>query len=127
MRAVVYDRYGPPDVLRIAQVARPEPRADELLIRVHAAAGTPADCATRDANRKGGLFISVIGRLISGLYRPRQPILGSEFAGTIEAVGPDAREFAVGDAVFGNTGFRFGAHAEYLCVSESARVAAKPN
>src|SRR5262249_2177614 len=117
----------PPDVLRIAQVARPEPRADELLIRVHAAAVTRADCATRDANRKSGLFISVISRLISGLYRPRQPTLGSEFAGTIEALGPDAREFAVGDAIFGNTGFHFGAHAEYLCVSESARVAGKPN
>ncbi len=126
MRAVVYDRYGPPVVLRIAQVARPEPKADEILIRVHAAAVTRADCATRDANRKSGVFISIISRLISGLRGPRQPILGSEFAGTIEALGPDAREFAVGDAVFGNTGFRFGAHAEYLCMSESARVAAKP-
>jgi len=126
MKAVVYDRYGPPDVLRIAQVARPEPKADEILIRVHAAAVTRADCATRDANRKSGLGISIISRLISGLRRPRQPILGSEFAGTIEALGPGAREFTVGDAVFGNTGFRFGAHAEYLCVSESARVAVKP-
>src|SRR5215813_3023556 len=126
MKAVVYDRYGPPDVLRIAQVARPEPKADEILIRVHAAAVTRADCATRDANRKSGLGISIISRLISGLRRPRQPILGSEFAGTIEVLGPGVREFTVGDAVFGNTGFRFGAHAEYLCVSESARVAVKP-
>jgi len=126
MKAVVYDRYGPAEVLRIAQVARPEPQADEILIKVRAAAVTRADCATRDANRKSGLFVSVISRLISGLRRPRQPILGTEFAGTIEALGPSAGEFAVGDAVFGSTGFRFGAHAEFVCMSESARVAVKP-
>jgi NADPH:quinone reductase-like Zn-dependent oxidoreductase len=126
MKAVVYNRYGPPELLHIVDVARPEPKADELLIRVHAAAVTRADCATRAANRNSGLFISIISRLVSGLRRPRQPILGSEFAGTIEALGPNATEFAVGDAVFGNTGFGFGAHAEYLCVSESARVAVKP-
>jgi NADPH:quinone reductase-like Zn-dependent oxidoreductase len=126
MKAVVYERYGPPEVLRIAQVPRPEPTADELLIKVHAAAVTRADCATRDANRNGGLLVSIISRLISGPRRPRQPVLGSEFAGTVEALGPRAREFAVGDAVFGSTGFGFGAHAEYLCLSESARVAAKP-
>jgi NADPH:quinone reductase-like Zn-dependent oxidoreductase len=126
MKAVVYDRYGPPEVLRIAQVPRPEPGVGEILIRVHAAAVTRADCATRNANRKSGLFISIISRLISGLGRPRQPILGSEFAGTVEAVGPRAREFAVGDAVFGHTGFHFGAHAEYVCMSESARVALMP-
>jgi NADPH:quinone reductase-like Zn-dependent oxidoreductase len=126
MKAVVYNRYGPPEVLRIAQVSRPEPTADEILIKVHAAAVTRADCATRDANRSSGLFISIISRLISGLRQPRQPILGSEFAGTIEALGPLAREFAVGDPVFGSTGFHFAAHAEYLCMSESARVAVMP-
>jgi NADPH:quinone reductase-like Zn-dependent oxidoreductase len=126
MQAIVYTRYGPPEVLRIAQVPPPRPRADQLLVRVHAAAVTRADCATRAANRNSGLVISLISRLVSGLARPRQPILGSEFAGTIEALGPDASEFAVGAAVFGNTGFRFGAHAQYLCVSELARVAVKP-
>src|SRR5262252_2216824 len=126
MQAIVYQRYGPPQVLRLAQVRRPEPTADQLLIRVHAAAVTRADCATRAANRNAGVFVSLISRLVSGLARPRQPILGSDFAGTVEALGPDAREFAVGDAVFGHTGFSFGAHAEYLCMSESTRVAVKP-
>jgi NADPH:quinone reductase-like Zn-dependent oxidoreductase len=126
MQAIVYYRYGPPEVLRIAQVRRPEATADQILIRVHAAAVSRADCATRAANRNAGVFISLISRLVSGLAHPRQPILGSDFAGTVEALGPDAREFAVGDAVFGNTGFSFGAHAEYLCMSESGRVALKP-
>jgi NADPH:quinone reductase-like Zn-dependent oxidoreductase len=126
MRAIVYQRYGPPEVLRFANVRRPRPSADQLLIRVHAAAVTRADCATRAANRDAGVLVSLISRLVSGLARPRQPILGSDFAGTVEALGPAAREFAVGDAVFGTTGFGFGAHAEYLCISESARVAAKP-
>jgi NADPH:quinone reductase-like Zn-dependent oxidoreductase len=126
MQAIVYQRYGPPQVLHLAQVPRPAPKADEILIKVHAAAVTRADCATRAANRNAGLLISFISRLVSGLARPRQPILGSDFAGTVEALGPDTREFAVGDAVFGHTGFSFGAHAEYLCMSESARVAIKP-
>ena len=126
MKAVLYERYGPSDVLRIAQVERPEPKPHEVLIKVHAAAVTRADCATRDANRNGGPLISIISRLISGLRRPRQPILGSEFAGTIEALGPGASEFAVGDAVFGSSGFRFGAHADFLCLTESARIARKP-
>jgi NADPH:quinone reductase-like Zn-dependent oxidoreductase len=97
-----------------------------ILIRVHGAAVTRADCATRAANRNSGMFISFISRLVSGLRRPRQPILGSDFAGTIEALGPDARGFALGDAVFGHTGFGFGAHAECLCMSESAIVVGKP-
>jgi NADPH:quinone reductase-like Zn-dependent oxidoreductase len=126
MKAIVYERYGPPEVLRLAQVPPPRPTADQLLIRVRAAAVSRADCATRAANRNAGIFISFISRLVSGLARPRQPILGSDFAGTVEARGPAAREFVIGDAVFGHTGFAFGAHAEYLCVSESGRIAGKP-
>src|SRR5262245_42968526 len=113
MRAVVYHRYGPPDVLRIAEVPRPEPRADEVLIKVHAAAVTRADCATRDANRNGGIGVSIVSRLVSGLVRPRQPILGSDFAGTVTAVGSAVRRFRVGDEVFGSSGFQFGAHADF--------------
>lgn len=109
MRAVVYDKYGPPDVLRLEDVERLAPRDDEVLIKIHATAVTRADCATREANRRSGLLVMFISRLISGLRRPKQRILGSELAGEVEAVGAAVTEFAVGDRVFGSTGFRFGA------------------
>ena len=126
MRAVVYDRYGSPDVLRLEDVERPVPDEDEVLVRIHAAAVTRSDCATRDANRGSGLAVMMLSRLISGIRRPKQRILGSELAGEVEAVGGAVSEFAVGDQVFGSSGFRFGAHAEFICVRESARIAHLP-
>jgi NADPH:quinone reductase-like Zn-dependent oxidoreductase len=126
VKAVVYDRYGPPDVLRIEEVEQPVPRDDEVLVRVRATAVTRADCATREANRRSGLAIQLISRLISGLRRPKQRILGTEFAGEVAAVGAAVSGFAVGDRVFGSSGFRFGAHAEFICVRESARIAQMP-
>jgi len=126
MQAVVYDWYGPPDVLRLEDVERPVPLADEILVKIHATAVTRADCATREANRRSGLLVSMISRLISGARRPKQRILGSELAGEVEAVGAAVTEFAVGDQVFGSTGFRFGTYAEFTCVRESARIAPMP-
>ena len=126
MRAVVYDRYGPPDVLRIEDVERPVPKEDEVLVKIHATAVTRADCATREANRRSGPAIALMSRLISGIRRPKQRILGSELAGEIEAVGARVSEFAVGDRVFGTSGFRFGAYAEFICMRESARLADRP-
>jgi len=117
MKAILYDRYGSPDVLHIEEVAKPEPKEDEVLVKVHAVAVTRADCATRDANRKGGALVTVISRLVSGVRRPRQPILGSEFAGVVEATG---------ERVFGSTGFRFGAYAEYLTAKQSSRISTMP-
>src|SRR6266550_5723974 len=76
MKAVVYDRYGPREVLHIEEVERPVPKDDELLVRVRATAVTRADCATREANRRSGLAIAVMSRLVSGIRRPRQRILG---------------------------------------------------
>jgi NADPH:quinone reductase-like Zn-dependent oxidoreductase len=127
MRAVVYDRYGPPDVLRLADVEQPVPKEDEVLIRIRATTVTRADCATRAANRRSGLAVMLLSRLISGFRRPRQRILGTELAGEVEAVGPAVTEFAVGDRVFGSSGFRFGAHAEFICMRESARIAHMPD
>ena len=126
MRAVVYDRYGPPDVLRLEDVERPVPKEDEVLVEIRAAAVTRADCATREANRRSGLAVTLLSRSISGLRRPRQRVLGSELAGVVEAVGAAVTEFAVGDHVFASTGFRFGAHAEFVCLPESARIAHMP-
>jgi NADPH:quinone reductase-like Zn-dependent oxidoreductase len=126
MKAVVYDRYGSPDVLRLDDVERPVPKEDEVLVKIRAVAVTRADCATREANRRSGLAVSIISRLISGFRRPKQRILGTEFAGEVAVVGPAVKEFAVGDNVFGTTGFRFGAYAEFVCIRESARIAHKP-
>ena len=123
MQAVVYDRYGPPDVLRLVEVDRPVPKDDEILVRVGATAVTRADCATREANRRSGPAVSLLSRSISGIRRPRQPILGSEFAGVIDSVGRAVTSHVAGDRVFGTTGFMFGAYAEYVCLAESARIA----
>ncbi len=126
MRAVVYDRYGVPDVLRLEDVERPVPKEDEVLVKIHATTVNRLDCATREANRRSGLAVTLLSRFISGIRRPKQRILGSELAGVVEAVGAEVPEFAVGDHVFGTTGLRFGAHAEFICMRQSARIAHMP-
>jgi NADPH:quinone reductase-like Zn-dependent oxidoreductase len=126
MKAVVYDRYGPPDVLRLEDVERPVPKEDEVLVRVRATTVNRSDVHTREANQSSGLAMTLLSRSISGLRGPRQRILGTEFAGEVIAVGPAVTEFAIGDRVFGSSGFRFGAHAEFMCVRESARIAQMP-
>jgi NADPH:quinone reductase-like Zn-dependent oxidoreductase len=116
MKAVVHDRYGPPEVLRIEDVDRPVPEKDQVLVKVHATTVTRTDTGLRSAE----YFIS---RFVTGLLRPRNPIPGTEFAGVVEAVGPAVTEFEVGDEVFG---VKSGAHAEFVCVRESGPVAHKP-
>ena len=117
MRAVVYDEYGSPDVLRLAEVERPEPKEDEVLVKIHATTVNQTDCGWRSAK-------PFIVRYFIGLRRPKRRILGMELAGEVEAVGAAVTEFAVGDEVFGVGGF--GAHAEFACKRESASIAAKP-
>jgi NADPH:quinone reductase-like Zn-dependent oxidoreductase len=118
MRAVVHDRYGPPDVLRLEQVDRPVPKNDEVLVRIHAATVNRTDTGFRSAE-------FVVARVFTGLLRPRRKILGSEFAGEVEAVGADVTGFAVGDRVFG-VNARGGAHAEFISMRESAPLAHMP-
>src|SRR5438874_9608435 len=126
MRAVVFNRYGGPEVLHIEEVEKPLPRDDEVLVRIYAVAVTRADCATRQANRHSGRGFELVSRAIFGLRRPRQPILGGDFSGVVEAVGPAVKELAAGDEVFGSTGFRFGAYAEFISRRESSRMKLKP-
>jgi NADPH:quinone reductase-like Zn-dependent oxidoreductase len=126
VKAAVYDHYGPPDVLRVAEVDRPAPKDDEVLVKIHAATVNRSDAHTREANRSNGPLVMFISRMVSGWGRPRQRILGTELAGEVVAVGASVRKFAVGDEVFANTGFRFGAHAEYATVPENGRIALKP-
>jgi NADPH:quinone reductase-like Zn-dependent oxidoreductase len=120
MRAVVYERYGPPEVLRLAEVPRPVPRDDEVLIKVHAAAVNRTDTGLRSAE----YFIS---RFLTGLFRPRHTIPGTELAGEVVAAGPAVTEFRVGDHVFGVSSKTAGAHAEFVCLPESAPLAHKPD
>ena len=126
MRAVVYERYGPPEVLRLEDVERPIPADGEVLVKVHATTVNRFDTATRDANRRSGLAISLMSRLVSGVRRPRHRILGTEFAGEVEAVGVAVTEFAIGDKVFGTSGLAFGAHAEFIAMPASGRIARMP-
>ena len=121
-----YDNYGPPDVLRIENVDQPAPKVDEVLVKIHATTVNRMDVHTREANRRGGLAVTVLSRLVSGIRAPRRRILGSEFAGEVAALGAAVTEFAVGDRVFGSTGLGFGAHAEFICMPESARIAKMP-
>ena len=118
MRAVVHDRYGPPEVLRLEDVEQPVPREDEVLVRVHATTVNRTDCGLRSAEY-------VISRFVTGLRRPSNTILGMELAGEVEAVGAAVTEFEVGDHVFGGKGF--GAHAEFVCIQESAPLAHMPD
>jgi NADPH:quinone reductase-like Zn-dependent oxidoreductase len=119
MRAVVFDRYGPPEVLRLEEVERPMPRGDEVLIKVHASTVNRTDTGLRSAE----YFIS---RFLTGLVRPKRRIPGTELAGELEAVGPAVTEFKVGDHVFGVSAKTAGAHAEFICLPENAPLAHKP-
>jgi NADPH:quinone reductase-like Zn-dependent oxidoreductase len=121
MRAVVYDRYGPPEVQQLEDVARPVPKADEVLVKIHATTVTRTDCGLR----AGKPFVV---RLFFGIRRPKQRILGTELAGEVQAIGATVSEFAVGDQVFGSTkAFMSGAHAEFVCIQEDGPIAQKPS
>jgi NADPH:quinone reductase-like Zn-dependent oxidoreductase len=117
MRAVVFDEYGPPEVLRVEEVERPAPKDDEVLVKVHATTVTRTDCGWRGADP----FFS---RVFTGIRRPKFRTPGMEMAGEIEEIGSAVTEFAVGEEVFGVKGF--GANAEFVCMRESGALAHKP-
>jgi len=117
MRAAVRDRYGPPEVVRVVEVEKPAVKDHDVLVRVHATTVNRTDCGLRAAK-------PWIYRLFLGLRRPRRTILGTEFAGEVEAVGDGVTAFKVGDRVFGFSGTAFGAHAEYLALPEDESMMA---
>ena len=119
MQAIVHDVYGPPEVLRLDEVERPTPAADELLVRVHAATVNRTDCGFRSGRP---LFV----RFVSGVRRPKHRVLGTEYAGVVEAVGPAVTRFSVGDRVLGVHANRFGTHAEFVAVREGSPIAPMP-
>ena len=125
MRAITYAQYGPPDVLRLADVARPVPKDDEVLIHVRAAEATKSDCEMRSFNFSVDWFWLPL-RIALGVRRPKRQILGSYVAGEIESVGKDVRQFAPGDQVFACAKLRLGGYGEYVALPASFTIVPKP-
>lgn len=107
----MYERYGPPDVLQLKEVEKPTLKDNEVLIKIHSTTVTAGDWRVRSLNVPVGF--GLIARLVLGVSRPKQPILGTELAGEIESVGKDVSKFKVGDPVFAFSGTSMGCHAEY--------------
>jgi len=119
MKAAVHTSYGPPNVVRIAEVEKPAAKDNQVLVKVHATTVNRTDSGLRAAK-------PFVNRFFTGLTRPRVTVLGSEFAGEVEAVGSGVTTFEVGDRVFGYNGTRFGAHAEYVAMPEDGSLATMP-
>jgi len=119
MKAAIHTRYGPPEVLQLAEVPKPTPKENEVLIKVYATTVNRTDCGFRSAE----YFIS---RFFSGLFKPKNQILGNEFAGVIEAIGKDVTNFKVGDKVFGYNDVTFGANAEFMIMPANGAMSTIP-
>jgi NADPH:quinone reductase-like Zn-dependent oxidoreductase len=125
MKAIVYTKYGSPDVLQVKEVEKPTPEDDEVLIKVHAAEVTKADCEMRSFNFQVKWFWLPL-RVVLGLIKPKKQVLGGYFAGEVESVGKDVSKFKKRDQVFGTTKLRLGAYGEYVCLPASYTLAPKP-
>lgn len=119
MKAALHFKYGPPEVVQVMDIPKPEPKENELLIKVFASTVNRTDCGFRSAE----YFVS---RFFSGLFKPNNKILGSDFAGVVEATGKSVTAFKIGDKVFGFNDVTFGGHAEYLVIKETASIATIP-
>jgi len=124
VRAAVYHRFGGPEVMQVEEVPKPEPKPGEVLIRVRATTVSMADYRMRSRDLPKGL--GFLAPLMLGVFAPRQPVLGMDLAGTIEAVGAGVMRFKPGDEVIAMPGPEFGAHAEYKVMPETGALALKP-
>lgn len=120
MKAAINTKYGPPEVVQLMEIEKPVPKDNEILIKIHATTVNRTDCGFRSAE----YFIS---RFFSGLFKPKNKILGNEFSGTIEKIGKNVSTFTVGDKVFGYNDKTFGSHAEYMTLPENAAVTTMPS
>lgn len=124
MKAAVYHRYGPPNVVALVEVPQPVPAQNEVLIRIHATTVSTGDWRARSLEMPAGF--NLLGRLVFGLFGPRRPVLGAELSGVVDAVGHSVTKFRVGDEVFAFPGEAFGCHAEYRTMDEDGPIASKP-
>ena len=119
MKASLNTTYGPPEVLKITEVEKPQAKDNEVLIKIHATTVNRTDTGFRNPEY-------FLVRIFGGFFKPRNKILGTEFSGEVESIGKNARLFKPGDQVFGLNTFTFGTHAEYICVNENKSIALKP-
>lgn len=121
MKAVIYQKYGSPEVLQLVEIAKPIPSKDEVLVKMKTTSVTNADCYMRRAD-------TLFSKLVLGLFKPkkRYQILGTEFSGIIEKIGKDVTEWRIGDEIFGFRGFGTGCYAEYKCISSKGSLTLKP-
>ena len=124
MKAAIYKRYGPPGVVVLADMPKPTPKAHEVLIRIHATTVSTADWRARSLNMPKGF--GLMARPVFGLFGPRQPVLGTELVGEIAAVGRSVSRFKTGEQVIAFTGAKYGCHAEYRVMPETALIVRKP-
>lgn len=125
MKAIVYEKYGPPDVLELREVAKPAPRDNEVLVKVHATTVTVADFRSRSFTVPLAFWLPA--RITLGFTKPKKTILGVELAGEVETVGKEVKRFKKGDSVFAATLISYGAYAEYKCLREDAAISLKPS
>jgi NADPH:quinone reductase-like Zn-dependent oxidoreductase len=125
MKAILWTKYGPADLLQYGEIDKPIPKDNEILIRTHAATVTPGDCEIRRFDIHMLYWLPL--RIYFGILKPKRPILGLEVSGIIEEMGKDVKEYKIGDQVMAEMGLQFGAYAEYVCVKTSNTIALKPS
>lgn len=127
MKAIIYEKYGPPEVLKLREIAKPSPKNNEILIKVHATTVHRGDTRMRSLNVPGMRWQVFLARLYLGVRKPKRAILGMELSGEIEAVGSNVTNYQVGDEVFASTVWSdFGGYAEYKCMPENGAITIKP-
>jgi NADPH:quinone reductase-like Zn-dependent oxidoreductase len=126
VKAIVYEEYGPPEVLQLKEVEKPTPKDKEVLVKIHATTVRAGDVRMRAFTVPGGSIERLMARLYLGITKPKRTILGMELAGEIVKVGKEVKRFTVGDQIFATTELDFGAHAEYVCLREDRVLAKKP-